>query len=468
MDFKSLDEDGHCQRLEKSIELANWAVETAFRDTLTRIVESVHESLALQQELVLRRALKAVERFENVAKRPGLVDGAQKTHSKILRQLIAITQAQDDVVEVTHFQGELSILDGLGEGQVDTYLNEGLARSLRNSAGLAYEVLWTLNMPAEVRNTLAFTQQTLCPAHRAMHAGFEEAAKALLFERSDVASLHLEALNRSHVHIAVETGSLKLLLPLIEQNPSLLNSRDALGRTPLLIAAAMSDLAAYDILVNAGAEIWAGDMATRCVLSHACASGSFEIVQKSLKGGADIDGDIFGVLSPLCAAASRGHYEICLLLLEHRDCADQLMKAAELAENNGHYNVAALLRSKSGTSLSGHLFHHHPTYSDLHIAQRITEDYDIRLSTRQVKRIHLQNSWLRRHNNLAFNEAQATPIRPQKHRTSERAGHVMCQPWTPSESLLRRGSSLFGKRPQNRPPEIGPKNWSLFDVRIMT
>jgi hypothetical protein len=52
-----LDKDDLCQRLEKSIELANWAVETAFRDTLTRLVESAQESFALQQELVLRRAL---------------------------------------------------------------------------------------------------------------------------------------------------------------------------------------------------------------------------------------------------------------------------------------------------------------------------------------------------------------------------------------------------------------------------
>jgi hypothetical protein len=46
------------------------------------------------------------------------------------------------------------------------------------------------------------------------------------------------------------------------------------------------------------------------------------------------------------------------------------------------------------------------TYSDLHIARRITEDYDIELSARQVKRIRLRNSWLRRHNNPASNEAQ--------------------------------------------------------------
>ena len=69
-------------------------------------------------------------------------------------------------------------------------------------------------MPAEVRNTLAFGRQTtLHTAHRVMHAGFEEVAKALWSERSEGASLLREVLDRSHVHIAVEAGSLKLLPP---------------------------------------------------------------------------------------------------------------------------------------------------------------------------------------------------------------------------------------------------------------
>src|SRR4051794_10338834 len=69
-------------------------------------------------------------------------------------------------------------------------------------------------------------------------------------------------------------------------------------------------------------------------------------------------------------------------------------------------NLAAAVKMDDLTSAVGHLFHYHPTYSDLHIAQRITEDYDVELSARQVKRIRLQNNWLRRHNNPASNEAQ--------------------------------------------------------------
>jgi hypothetical protein len=53
------------------------------------------------------------------------------------------------------------------------------------------------------------------------------------------------------------------------------------------------------------------------------------------------------------------------------------------------------------TSAVGHLFHHNPTYSVLDIAQRITEDYNlehIALTARFVKRIRLEQRWLRRHN----------------------------------------------------------------------
>ena len=61
------------------------------------------------------------------------------------------------------------------------------------------------------------------------------------------------------------------------------------------------------------------------------------------------------------------------------------------------------------TSAMGHLFYHNPTYSDLHITRRITEDYDIEhmtLTARFVKRIRLEQGWLRRHNDPAAAEMQ--------------------------------------------------------------
>ena len=61
------------------------------------------------------------------------------------------------------------------------------------------------------------------------------------------------------------------------------------------------------------------------------------------------------------------------------------------------------------TSAVGHLFYHNPTYSDLDIARRITEDCNIEhlaFTARFVKRIRLEQGWLRRHNDLAAAEMQ--------------------------------------------------------------
>jgi len=45
-------------------------------------------------------------------------------------------------------------------------------------------------------------------------------------------------------------------------------------------------------------------------------------------------------------------------------------------------DLDATVKMEDLTSVVGHLFHHLLIYSDLHIARRITEDYDMELSTR--------------------------------------------------------------------------------------
>jgi hypothetical protein len=65
------------------------------------------------------------------------------------------------------------------------------------------------------------------------------------------------------------------------------------------------------------------------------------------------------------------------------------------------------------TSVVGHLFCHNSTYSDLDITRRITEDHNIRhlaLTARFVKRIRLEQGWLRQHNDPAAAEMQEASI----------------------------------------------------------
>jgi hypothetical protein len=346
----TLDKEDICSRLDRYIEFVTWAIETAFRDTLTELVGLAERSASApdHKELILRRALKAIERFENVAKKRGLVEGSKKIHSTILRHLIVIAEGQDDVVEMAHCQEELCVLSSLDQSSSGVDLNEMLAHCLQNAAHLACDLLRDLDMPTEARDTLAFTRGTSLPtAQRAMHARFEEVAKILL-ERTNTEPPPIpDILGRSVAHVAVETGSMKLLPFLLKRNPELLEGVDKIKRTPLLIAASRGDLAAFDILVAAGANIGARDLASRTALNHACASGNFAMVKRLLEKGADINDDTFGVAPPLCEAAWGGHYDVCLLLLEHGDCANQLARAADLASANNHFRVAHLLHQNA-------------------------------------------------------------------------------------------------------------------------
>jgi hypothetical protein len=45
-------------------------------------------------------------------------------------------------------------------------------------------------------------------------------------------------------------------------------------------------------------------------------------------------------------------------------------------------DLAAAVKMEDLTPAVGHLFHYYPTFSDLHIARWITEDYDTKLSVR--------------------------------------------------------------------------------------
>jgi hypothetical protein len=61
--------------------------------------------------------------------------------------------------------------------------------------------------------------------------------------------------------------------------------------------------------------------------------------------------------------------------------------------------------------------HHNPTYSDLEIARRVTEDYNtehLAPPARFVKRIRLEQGWPRRHNDPAATKCRklvpSTPL----------------------------------------------------------
>jgi hypothetical protein len=105
-------------------------------------------------------------------------------------------------------------------------------------------------------------------------------------------------------------------------------------------------------------------------------------------------------------------YTTSLILMRHWrqlglcDCDLPLVRTMLIWKDS---DLAAVEMEIDLTSVVGHLFHHNPTYPDLDIARRITEDYNLEhlmLAARFVKRIRLEQGWLRRHNDPAAAEMQ--------------------------------------------------------------
>jgi ankyrin repeat protein len=344
--FRSHDSIDLCQQRRFSLNVVTAVIKSSFRQTLTALSGELEGTSPGFRECILRRALKIIERFERLPVRQESIQKADlvaiKIQSILLRQLIAAADAEGDKVEVAHLREELSAISS----PTDDDLHDALTKSFLDSAHLASGVLQGLAITESDLAALGFTDESSLPtAHRAMHAGFEKIAAKLLFESVERNRRLPDILGRSTIHIAVETGCLQILRYLLEQNPKACDLRDVLQRTPLLIAAWKGQLAAFDILLEAGADITARDLSNRTSLNYACSQGNVPIVEKLLAKGADVADCTMDNLPALCEAATHGHYEVCLVLLNIPRCVNQMCPAAKCAAANGHDKLAELIHN---------------------------------------------------------------------------------------------------------------------------
>jgi ankyrin repeat protein len=86
----------------------------------------------------------------------------------------------------------------------------------------------------------------------------------------------------------------------------------------LLKAAAAGDLAAVSEALGRGADVDARDQYNNSSLNWAALWGYREVVGRLLEAGADIENrGSGGGMTPLANAASRGHFNVAQMLLEH-------------------------------------------------------------------------------------------------------------------------------------------------------
>jgi ankyrin repeat protein/Tol biopolymer transport system component len=149
------------------------------------------------------------------------------------------------------------------------------------------------------------------------------------------------------IHDAAREGDVDALRAILEQSPSLVDARDANGRTPLHWACRGVHADAARYLVAAGADVGAADESGVTPLHSVAFRGNAELCRLFIENGADIDATIVGGTTSIFLAVRAGHADVVELLIESgagvdgRDGLDNtpLLSAASY----GHRDIAVLL-----------------------------------------------------------------------------------------------------------------------------
>ena len=294
------------------------------------------------QNLRYREALDTVEDLNKLGPKNEVFVELEVT---ILNKLILIYEQQDDAPTVRRFSRRRAKLHHGSSIVPDACYIEHTAQSWIETYEKLPNLLADLSLQAEaplfVGSTPAFPAQ-----QSALRCGDDDVAKFLC--KSDGALQHLDMLKQNPVLAAAAVGKLSLLEKLVQDDKSLLQSRDLFQRTALFHTAYRGDLKTFKTLVQAGANVFDRDEAGQSILGAASAGGNTDVVKWLLQhGGVESPNDhFFGPRSPLHDAARAGHKDVCALLLQNGAYANYVIDnvtPAQAARANDFPDVADML-----------------------------------------------------------------------------------------------------------------------------
>lgn len=123
-------------------------------------------------------------------------------------------------------------------------------------------------------------------------------------------------IHAAEIHEAVSDNNLEAAKVLLDEDPTILNDRDADGMTPLNLAAISGN---YDIvkeLLKRNADIHIGDLDNSQPIHLAAISGNTQIVELLLASGAGVNEQDNNGATPLIFAAGRRHLDMVKYLIE--------------------------------------------------------------------------------------------------------------------------------------------------------
>src|SRR5580658_10239123 len=121
------------------------------------------------------------------------------------------------------------------------------------------------------------------------------------------------------IHDAARDGDLATVKTLVKADPSLVDNRDATGRTPLYWAARAGRKDVVAFLLGNNADPNVKDNTGSTPLFRAAYSGYIDVAEMLLAHGADVNigGDDHGGFTPMDIAEREGHPDMVQLLQQH-------------------------------------------------------------------------------------------------------------------------------------------------------
>jgi ankyrin repeat protein len=244
-------------------------------------------------------------------------------------------------------RGNLQLLRSLVPDKVPVSASKVGGRSLLHIAayrGQTEIVRYLLQQQAEpnVRAVGGYTS-----LHQAARRGHRDVALALLAGGADVHAGDGDFIG-TPLHVAVAEAGGAELGNLLLSHGARTESRDGLGRTPLMLAVAKQHNDVLDVLLAARADVNAVDNRKDSVLGWAALAGNANGAARLLDKGARVDEPNDAQMTPLFHAANNGQAAVVAALLERGarpDCSESrygdsaLMRAA----NDGQLEIVRLL-----------------------------------------------------------------------------------------------------------------------------
>jgi len=302
-----------------------------------------------------REALDTIEEINKLGSRSEVLVELEIT---ILSKLIRIYEQQHDSPTVWRFSRRRSMLYH-GSAIVPNPCHiQHTAQYWSETAGKLPEVLNSIHLQVEA--PLHANGTPLFPAQQsALRYGHDDVAKVLC--KLDGALHNLDMLKQNPILAAAAVGKLPLLEDVVQNDQSLLRSRDLLQRTALFHTASRGKVETFATLVQAGAKVDDRDEAGQSILGAASAAGNTDVVKWLFThGGIKSPNDhVIGPRSPLHDAARAGHLSVCLLLVEKGAYVDYVVEdstPAQAARANGFNDLANTLELSLTNPANQHPF----------------------------------------------------------------------------------------------------------------